>query len=86
MDATSSWMTDSPDSFSPEMEEEAADWMLATGFRYLPVVENGEVSWCRSTRTFLGDLGRNDGVMELTTDAEALDFLEHDGRSSRCHR
>jgi CBS domain-containing protein len=44
MDPTSSWMTDSPDSVSPEMEAtEAADWMLATGFRHLPVVENGEV-------------------------------------------
>ena len=44
MDPTSSWMTDSPDSFSPETEaSEAAEWMLATGFRHLPVVENGEV-------------------------------------------
>ncbi len=44
LDPTSSWMTDSPESFSPEMEaREAADWMLATGFRHLPVVENGEV-------------------------------------------
>jgi CBS domain-containing protein len=43
-DPASSWMTEYPDSFSPEMEvREAADWMLATGFRHLPVVENGEV-------------------------------------------
>ncbi|MGH8947892.1 MAG: CBS domain-containing protein [Acidimicrobiia bacterium] len=43
-DPASSWMTEYPDSFSPEMEvQEAADWMLATGFRHLPVVENGEV-------------------------------------------
>lgn len=44
LDPASSWMTEYPDSFSPEMEvREAADWMLATGFRHLPVVENGEV-------------------------------------------
>jgi CBS domain-containing protein len=43
-DPASSWMTEYPDSFSPEMDvREAADWMLATGFRHLPVVENGEV-------------------------------------------
>ena len=44
LDPTSSWMTGSPDPFSPETEaREAAEWMLATGFRHLPVVENGEV-------------------------------------------
>jgi CBS domain-containing protein len=35
------WMTLYPDSFSPEMEvKEAADWMLAAGYRHLPVVED----------------------------------------------
>ena len=43
-DLTSSWMTEYPDSFSPEMNvEEAAEWMLATGFRHLPVVDGKEV-------------------------------------------
>jgi CBS domain-containing protein len=44
LDAVSKWMTEYPDSFDPEMAiEEAAEWMLATGFRHLPVVDGGEV-------------------------------------------
>lgn len=44
LDPVSSWMTEYPDSFTPEMDvEEAAQWMLATGFRHLPVVEGEEV-------------------------------------------
>jgi len=40
----STWMTEYPDSFHPEMDvEEAAEWMLATGFRHLPVVDGGDV-------------------------------------------
>ncbi len=43
-DSTSGWMTEYPDSFTPEMEvHDAADWMLATGFRHLPVVDGDEV-------------------------------------------
>lgn len=37
-----SWMTSYPDEFPPDIEvEEAADWMLAAGYRHLPVVERG---------------------------------------------
>jgi CBS domain-containing protein len=44
LDPVSSWMTEYPDSFDPEMAiEEAAEWMLATGFRHLPVVDGGAV-------------------------------------------
>jgi len=43
-DPVSSWMTEYPESFTPEMEvEEAADWMLVMGFRHLPVVDGDEV-------------------------------------------
>jgi len=36
----SKWMTALPDTFGPEMDvEDAADWMLATGYRHLPVVD-----------------------------------------------
>lgn len=34
------WMTKDPDSLDPDMEvEAAADWMLAAGYRHLPVVD-----------------------------------------------
>lgn len=43
-DPASTWMTEYPQSFTPEMDVvEAADWMLATGFRHLPVVDGEEV-------------------------------------------
>jgi CBS domain-containing protein len=38
------WMTPYPDAFTPEMTvDDAASWMLATGFRHLPVVDGGEM-------------------------------------------
>lgn len=53
-DPISRWMTDYPDSFSPDMEvQEAADWMLATGYRHLPVVENGAVIGMASIKDVL---------------------------------
>ena len=53
-DPISRWMTDYPDSFSPDMEvEEAADWMLATGYRHLPVVENGAIIGMASIKDVL---------------------------------
>jgi len=43
-DRVSTWMTEYPDSFTPDMNvEEAAEWMLATGFRHLPVVDGSDV-------------------------------------------
>lgn len=39
-DPVSKWMTSLPDTFGPEMSvEDAADWMLATGYRHLPIVD-----------------------------------------------
>lgn len=36
------WMTPDPDVLSPTVEvEDAAEWLLATGYRHLPVVEDG---------------------------------------------
>lgn len=53
-DTISRWMTDYPDSFSPEMDvTEAADWMLATGYRHLPVVENGRLIGVASIKDVL---------------------------------
>lgn len=58
----SRWMTDYPDSFSPDMEvREAADWMLATGYRHLPVLENGAVIGMASIKDVLWAVtGEND--------------------------
>lgn len=53
-DPISRWMTDYPDSFSPDMDvREAADWMLATGYRHLPVLENGTVIGMASIKDVL---------------------------------
>lgn len=39
-DTVSKWMTSLPDTFGPDMTvEDAADWMLATGYRHLPIVD-----------------------------------------------
>jgi CBS domain-containing protein len=38
----SDWMTPDPDRLTPDVEvEDAAEWLLATGYRHLPVVEDG---------------------------------------------
>lgn len=38
----SDWMTAMPDTLGPDAAvEDAADWMLATGYRHLPVVDDG---------------------------------------------
>ncbi|MDH4118213.1 MAG: CBS domain-containing protein [Acidimicrobiia bacterium] len=38
------WMTPDPDMLSPEVDvDDAAEWLLATGYRHLPVVENGSL-------------------------------------------
>lgn len=40
----SRWMTEYPDSFSPDMEvADAADWMLAKGYRHLPIVDGEDL-------------------------------------------
>lgn len=53
-DPISRWMTDYPDSFSPDMDvREAADWMLATGYRHLPVLENGRIIGMASIKDVL---------------------------------
>lgn len=37
-------MTPNPDSMEPDVKvEEAANWMLAAGYRHLPVVADGEI-------------------------------------------
>jgi CBS domain-containing protein len=43
-DPVSEWMTDGPDTVSPEVSiSEAADWLLETGYRHLPVAVGEEL-------------------------------------------
>ncbi len=43
-DPVSEWMTDGPDTVSPEVSiAEAADWLLETGYRHLPVAVGEEL-------------------------------------------
>jgi CBS domain-containing protein len=52
--AVGDWMTSYPDSFLPDMEvKEAADWMLAAGYRHLPVVDNGTLLGMASIKDIL---------------------------------
>lgn len=38
------WMTPEPDVLAPDVDvDDAADWLLATGYRHLPVVEDGKL-------------------------------------------
>jgi CBS domain-containing protein len=48
------WMTPYPDSFSPDMSvTDAADWMLAVGYRHLPLVEKGDLIGMASIKDIL---------------------------------
>ena len=43
-DPVTSWMTDSPDTVPPSVSvSEAADWLLETGYRHLPVTVGEEL-------------------------------------------
>jgi CBS domain-containing protein len=43
-DAVTAWMTGSPDTVSPDVSvSEAADWLLETGYRHLPVTTGEEL-------------------------------------------
>lgn len=54
VETVAGWMTLYPDSFSPDMDvREAADWMLAAGYRHLPVVESGKLIGMASIKDIL---------------------------------
>ncbi|MGQ0849767.1 MAG: CBS domain-containing protein [Actinomycetota bacterium] len=55
------YMSRDPDTFSPEFDvREAADWLAETGYRHLPVVEDGELLGIISIRDILLSLVKGD--------------------------
>lgn len=48
------FMTPAPDTFSPDVDvEEAAAWLIETGYRHLPVMREGELLGIASIRDLL---------------------------------
>jgi CBS domain-containing protein len=43
-EVVANWMTEAPDTFSPDVDvTEAAEWLLETGYRHLPVMDGDEL-------------------------------------------
>ena len=48
------WMSETPDTFGPDIEvREAAAWLLEMGYRHMPVMEDGELLGIVSIRDIL---------------------------------
>jgi CBS domain-containing protein len=68
--AVSSFMSRDPDIFSPEFDVwEAAEWLAESGYRHLPVVEDGAL---------LGIISVRDLLLALVEDDEEEDEDEED--------
>lgn len=50
----SAWMSDAPDTFSPDVDvADAAKWLLEVGYRHMPVMADGELLGIVSIRDIL---------------------------------
>ena len=53
-EAVADWMSETPDTFGPEVEvREAAAWLLEMGYRHMPVMQDGELLGIVSIRDIL---------------------------------
>ena len=53
-EAVSDWMSDTPDTFLPDVDcAEAAAWLLEVGYRHMPGMEDGELLGIVSIRDIL---------------------------------
>ena len=53
-ESVADWMSDAPDTFSPDVEvEEAGAWLLEMGYRHMPVMDGGELLGIVSIRDVL---------------------------------
>lgn len=53
-ETVANWMTPDPDTVGPEVSvAEVAEWMLAAGYRHLPVMEDGELLGIASIKDVL---------------------------------
>jgi len=53
-ESVADWMSDTPDTFSPDVEvEEAAAWLLEMGYHHMPVMGGGELLGIVSIRDVL---------------------------------
>jgi len=59
-EAVSVWMTADPDTVSGDLEvEDAVEWLLATGYRHLPVVDDGTLFGVASIKDLLWAISAN---------------------------
>lgn len=57
-EAVGEWMTPEPDCVDPDLDvSDAAAWLVATGYRHLPVVEDGELIGIVSIKDVLWAIG-----------------------------
>lgn len=53
-EAVADWMSETPDTFGPDVEvREAAAWLLEMGYRHMPVMQEGELLGIVSIRDIL---------------------------------
>ena len=53
-ESVADWMSDTPDTFGPDVEvHEAAAWLLEMGYRHMPVMADGELLGIVSIRDIL---------------------------------